>query len=405
MTYQETIDYLFSKLPIFQRIGASAYKANLDNITKLCDAIGNPQDKIKTIHVAGTNGKGSVCHYLASICQEAGYKTGLFSSPHLVDFRERIKINGVLIPESEVVRFVSEIQPNIEEQNPSFFEVTTAMGFWFFQQQQVDIAIIETGMGGRLDSSNIILPLVSVITNIGMDHTQFLGDSYEKIATEKAGIIKPSVPVIIGEFQAETYPVFETIAKNNHAPLYLAENENCQYQSPLLGDFQLKNVTTAVAAIRQCGELSFNENAIQAGITKVIANTGLRGRWEVLQEKPKVICDVGHNKEAMNYLVKELEKENYLNLHIVLAMVNDKSHDEIFTLLPKHATYYFSQATIPRALDKEKLAELGAKHELKGNTYSSLKEAYASALNHANEKDLIFVGGSFFTVAEILETV
>lgn len=407
MTYQQTTDYLFSKLPVYQNIGGKAYKANLDNIKALCSELKHPQESIKTIHIAGTNGKGSVAHFLASIFQEQGYKTGLFTSPHLFDFRERIKVDGQMISESAVVEFTSKLKPYIESEQPSFFEVTTAMAFWYFEQQKTDIAIIETGLGGRLDSTNIITPEISVITNIGLDHTQFLGNTLREIAFEKGGIIKNEIPVVIGEHQEETYNVFQEIAQLKKAPIYLADEIGEDYIkiSPLKGVYQEKNLATVLSALdvleKEMG-YAFDEKNMKSGIERVVQNTGLRGRWEVIQTSPRVIVDVGHNKEAFLYISEMLKKEQYKQLHVVLGMVADKNHDEVLELLPDKADYYFTQPNIERALNAESLKTKADNHGLKGDVFSSAEEAYRQALQAATAEDLVFVGGSVFTVGEVL---
>ncbi|MDR0436767.1 MAG: bifunctional folylpolyglutamate synthase/dihydrofolate synthase [Bacteroidales bacterium] len=412
MTYAETTDYLFSALPMYQRIGASAYKANLDNTIKLLAELNNPETKFKSIHVAGTNGKGSTSHMLASIFQTAGYKTGLYTSPHLKDFRERIKIDGVCIPEQNVVDFVEKNRGLFDDIKPSFFEMTVALAFDHFAKEQVDIAIIEVGMGGRLDSTNAITPLLSVITNIGLDHTQFLGDTLEKIAAEKAGIIKPKIPVIIGETNEKTAPVFLEIAKQNHSEIVFAdqhfvETHGCaslHADCDLQGIYQKKNIKTALSAIfsikNQFKNLS--ENAIQEGLANVVKNTGLMGRWQIIGEKPLIVCDTGHNEDGIKQILQQIEQTPHHRLHAVFGVVNDKDVTTILLLLPKHATYYFCKANLPRALSETDLQEQAQKFGLQGDAFSTVREALETAKKSAHPNDLIWVGGSTFVVADVL---
>ncbi len=428
MTYQETLDYLYSQLPMFTRIGSAALKPNLNNTIALCEALGNPQEKIKTIHIAGTNGKGSTSHMLASILQEAGYKTGLFTSPHLIDFRERIRVNGAMISEEKVIDFVKQHKALFEQIKPSFFEWTMALCFEQFASEKVDIAIIETGLGGRLDSSNIIHPLLSIITNIGWDHTDLLGNTLEAIAAEKAGIIKVKTPVIIGEYQSETFPVFLAKAQELESPITLANQKvnilyfksnlyqavfDVQFQfgelwknvdCDLNGQYQQKNIGTVLAAIEPIRNAGFiiSDQAIQNGLSHVKSNTHLMGRWQVLNTLPLTICDTGHNVDGIAYVVKQLEAQNFNELHFVLGMVKDKEISKVLALLPKKATYYFTRASIPRALEENELQAQAIQFGLQGKTYDSVKEAKAAAEKAAGEKDLIFIGGSTFIVAEAL---
>ena len=405
MTYQETVDWMFQQLPMYQQLGSKAYRVNLSNIEKLSAHLKDPHKKFRTIHVAGTNGKGSVSHMLASVLQESGFKVGLYTSPHLKDFRERIKINGKEISEDAVVRFISENKAFLEKGNFSFFEMTVGMAFEYFSAQQVDVAVIEVGLGGRLDSTNIIHPELSVITNIGFDHTAMLGNTLSAIAGEKAGIIKKEVPVVIGETHPETLPVFIKTAERSNAPLFLAEEyEGEIVASDLKGSYQQKNIRTVLASIELLKEKgwSINPEVAEKGLKNVVRNTGLRGRWDVLQEKPKVICDTAHNKEGLVYAMKQLQEEKFNSLHIVLGVVNDKDLSAVLPLLPEFATFYYCRPNIPRGLDAEILKEKATEFGLKGGAYSSVSKAYESALNAAGESDVVYVGGSTFTVAEII---
>ncbi|TYA58227.1 bifunctional folylpolyglutamate synthase/dihydrofolate synthase [Formosa maritima] len=405
MTYQDTVNWMFSRLPMYQRQGKSAYKADLKNTLLLAEHLKNPQNKIKTIHVAGTNGKGSTSHMLASIFQEAGYKVGLFTSPHLKDFRERIKINGKVVSKSFVIGFVKSNRAFLESQNLSFFEMTSGMAFDYFAKQKVDIAIIEVGLGGRLDSTNIITPEVSVITNIGLDHTQFLGNTLKAIALEKAGIIKPNVPVIIGETQEETTNGFIDIAKKNHSEIYFADTLiHGVFPCDLKGLYQQKNIKTVLQTIQVLNSTSFSisEKQIKNGLLHVVKNTGLQGRWQILQEQPKVICDTAHNREGLNYIVKQLEEEAYSHMHIVFGVVNDKDLSSILHVLPKKATYYFCKPDVPRGMEVGLLQKEFLNAGYTGSSYMSVNEALIAAKKNASERDLIYVGGSTFVVAEII---
>jgi dihydrofolate synthase/folylpolyglutamate synthase len=404
MNYQDTISWMFKQLPMYQNQGKTAFKKDLSNTLLLSNHLKNPECKFKSIHVAGTNGKGSTSHMLASVLQEAGYKVGLYTSPHLRDFRERIKINGKEVNKQFVIGFIKRNRVFFEQHQLSFFEMTVGMSFDYFARQHVDIAVIEVGLGGRLDSTNIILPEVSVITNIGFDHTQFLGSTYEAIAKEKAGIIKSSIPVVIGETQEETKAVFLDIAKANASDIYFAEDFNSNYTSDLKGSYQKHNIKTATSALRVLGKKSFNvsEENIKKGLQNVIKNTGLKGRWQVLQLEPKVICDTAHNKEALTYIVKQLAQENYNKLHMVFGVVNDKDVDSILPLLPKEATYYFCKPNVPRGLDAEILKHYFIREGFKGKAYNSVKMALDAAKMVANPEDLIYVGGSTFVVAEVV---
>lgn len=405
MNYQQTLEFLFQQLPMYQRQGKSAFKKNLDNTIYLCKTLGFPERKFKSIHIAGTNGKGSVAHMLSSIFQEAGYKTGLYTSPHLKDFRERIKVNGKMIEEQEVVEFVQNFQSKFTQVNPSFFEWTVALAFYYFAQQSVDIAIIETGLGGRLDSTNVIKPILSIITNIGFDHTDILGETLEQIATEKAGIIKKETTVVIGNPSGQK-AVFNHKANIENANIFYAENlkDTPPLISDLKGDYQNENKQTVFASwlvLRQMGwQISYPQ--LKNGLQKVVENTALQGRWQKIQSNPKIIADTAHNKEGLNIVIAQLLKEKYNRLHIVLGLVKEKDVNQILQLLPRNAIYYYCEAAIPRALDVTILAEKAAEVGLKGNIYKHVNEALEAAKKMAQKDDLIYVGGSNFVVAEIL---
>ncbi|TDE42446.1 bifunctional folylpolyglutamate synthase/dihydrofolate synthase [Flavobacterium rhamnosiphilum] len=406
MNYQETINWMFNQLPMYQLQGASAYKKDLTNTHLLIAHLDNPQEKIKCIHVAGTNGKGSTSHMLASILQEAGYKVGLYTSPHLKDFRERIKINGKDISEEFVTDFINEHKSFFESNDMSFFEMTVGLAFDYFAKEKVDIAVIEVGMGGRLDATNIITPLVSVITNIGLDHTQFLGNTLEAVAFEKAGIIKPNIPVIIGEYTPETKPVFLAKAKECNSEIYFASELISEtYPSDLIGDYQIHNKKTVlqtVSILNSQNEFKITPESTKSGLLNVVKNTGLQGRWQQLGEFPKVICDTAHNKNGLEIVLNQIQKEDFDTLHIVLGVVNDKDLDEILPLFPKKANYYFCKPNIPRGLDVLILKQKAATFELKGEVYNSVPEAYQKAIENAEKSDFIYIGGSTFVAAEIL---
>ena len=405
MNYPDTIQWLFSQLPMYQRQGKQAFKKDLANIIAFDNYMGQASQKFKSIHVAGTNGKGSVSHFLASILQESGYKTGLYTSPHLTDFRERIRINGQMIRKNCVINFVKRHQKFFDKHRLSFFEMTVGMAFEHFTKKHVDIAVIETGLGGRLDSTNIIRPELSIITNIGFDHINMLGDTLAKIAEEKAGIIKPNTPVIIGRKQTETYPVFEQIAHLNNAPLIYAEDfKTNQYKSGLKGNYQQENMRTVVAAVQQLRQQGWHipDSAIKAGLKNVVKNTELRGRWDILQTNPLVIADTAHNQDGLTLVMKQLLETPHKNLHMVLSFVNDKDLNKILPLFPKNANYYFSKAQIPRALDEKFLQQKASEYGLSGQSFTNIIQAYQAAKQAAGSDDLIFVGGSTFTVAEVL---
>ncbi|WP_028888602.1 bifunctional folylpolyglutamate synthase/dihydrofolate synthase [Tenacibaculum ovolyticum] len=402
MTYQETLDWMFAQLPMYQRQGKTAFKKDLTNIKALSDKLGNPEKVFKTIHVGGTNGKGSTSHMIASILQEAGYKVGLYTSPHLKNFTERIRINGIEIPDENIVAFISENKEFLEKQKVSFFEMTVGMAFDYFADQKVDIAIIEVGLGGRLDSTNIITPEVSVITNIGLDHTQFLGETLPEIAYEKAGIIKQGIPIIIGEKQEVIKQVFLTKAKDCNSEILFASDEEGDYKTDLLGDYQSKNILTAVKTVKQLKGFIILEKHIEKGLLNVVKNTNLKGRWQILEYEPKIICDTAHNKEGLNYTLKQLQNEKYENLHIVLGVVSDKKLNEVLPLFPKNATYYFCKPDIVRGLSEKKLKEQASEYNLIGESFVSVSQAFGVAKLKAESQDVIYIGGSTFVVAEVL---
>jgi len=400
MDYKRSVEYLFQRLPMYQRSGIAAYKKDIGNIIKACKILNNPQKKIKTIHIAGTNGKGSTAHMLASIFQEAGYKTGLYTSPHLKDFRERIKINGKTIDKKYIINFIKENQLEFEKINMSFFEFTVAMAFNYFTESKVDIAIIETGLGGRLDSTNIINPELSIITNIGLDHTNLLGNTIEKIAFEKAGIIKKNTPIIIGRKQDKTKEIFKSIAKEKNAKLYYNDNPK-NITTDVKGDYQNENIGTAIKAIEVLNWNISNEQ-INKGINNILKNTGLEGRWQKLSENPLTICDVGHNEDGIKNILRQIEKTKFNKLHFIFGSVNDKVLTNVFKLLPKKAKYYFCAAKIDRALQTNILKQRAEEFNLYGDEFSSVNQAYINAKENASKDDLIFIGGSTFIVAEVL---
>lgn len=404
MTYKETLEWMFAQLPMYQHQGASAYKKDLANTLLLSAHLKNPERSIKAVHVAGTNGKGSVSNMLASILQEAGYKVGLYTSPHLKDFRERIKINGKDIPEQYVVSFIRDNKSFFEQQQLSFFEMTVGLAFKYFEDEVVDVAVIETGMGGRLDSTNVITPLMSVITNIGLDHTQFLGSTLEAIASEKAGIIKPGIPVVIGEYTHETKPVFIRKAEECSAPIYFAsESIYGEYQSDLTGDYQQQNRKTVLKTIELLQNHFFiSEDNIREGLSHVMANTGFMGRWQKIHSKPDAYCDTAHNSHGLKIVLNQIAKQEFETLRIVFGVVNDKDLTDILPLMPKKALYYFCRPNIPRGLDAVSLKEISTGYGLGGEVYNSVAVAYSAALNDSSENDFIYVGGSTFVVAEIL---
>ncbi|WP_293526216.1 bifunctional folylpolyglutamate synthase/dihydrofolate synthase [Prevotella sp.] len=425
MDYKQTVEYLFNSTPVFEKVGASAYKEGLSNTLALDRHFGHPHTHFKSIHIAGTNGKGSCSHTLAAILQSAGYKVGLYTSPHLVDFRERIRVNGVCIDEQYVIDFVENERHFFEPLHPSFFELTTALAFKYFAEQKVDIAIIEVGLGGRLDCTNIITPLVSVITNISLDHTMFLGDTLAKIAKEKAGIIKHEVPVIVGEANDETRPVFERVAREHNAPIVFAEDSSDvvsakvdrlsgidyittgygNFKGALGGSYQVKNANTILHVVDLlCSRnMSISKACVQKGFAEVCTLTGLMGRWQTVRRQPLVVCDTGHNEGGWQYLGKQILQPECKTRRIVFGMVDDKDIDHVMNHLPKNAVYYFTRATTHRAIPETKVQEYGKQHYLQGNCYGSVAEAYEAALSDADPQDFIFVGGSSYVVADFLE--
>ena len=429
MNYAETIDYLFHRLPMFSREGISAYKKDLTNTLALCEALGNPQHKFKSVHIAGTNGKGSTSHMLAAIFQEAGYKTGLYTSPHLHDFRERIKINGKVCGEEFVIAFTEKIQPLIEKINPSFFEITVAMAFEYFAQNQVDIAIVEVGLGGRLDSTNIITPELSIITNIGMDHMNLLGNTLEEIAWEKAGIIKQHVPVVIGEVLPETRNVFDQAGKfsaisyaqekryvadwlfeTHHLQVTIVEKDENRYESFLLdlpGYYQTNNLITVLESCKILAKLGWElpPLVIRKALQHVKQLTGLHGRWELIHQYPHVVLDVGHNVDGINAINQQLELMNFGKLHIIIGMVKDKDFLSVLKLLPVYARYYFTKAAIPRAMDELALQSAASEFNLKGSSHINVNDALTEAMKNAAADDLILVCGSVFLVGEVDSTL
>ncbi|MFZ9661858.1 MAG: bifunctional folylpolyglutamate synthase/dihydrofolate synthase [Chitinophagaceae bacterium] len=427
MNYQESINLLYSKLPMFSRLGASAYKKDLHNTLELCNRLQNPQHKIKTIHIAGTNGKGSVSHMLASILTAAGYKTGLYTSPHLHDFRERIKVNGVMISKEYVIEFTKRTHQWFDEIEPSFFELTVAMAFSYFEEQQVDIAVIETGLGGRLDSTNVIIPELSIITNIGWDHMNILGNTLEKIAFEKAGIIKRNVPVVIGQTQSHSDTLFKSIAVEKNVAIQFADQSNTiknhqwlngklmitvqnistasqeNYTLDLPGIYQLKNVLTALESVNVLKTLGWkiNEEHKKSGLSSVVSSTGLHGRWEIIHNEPMVVLDVAHNEDGIKMIKHQLENISFEKLHIIFGMVNDKDSDKVLSLLPKEAQYYFTKANIPRAMDQNELHKKATAYQLQGNSYENINAAIKETMFKAKKEDLILVCGSVFLIGEV----
>lgn len=408
MDYQDTLAYLYNSVPMFQQVGSAAYKSGLENTLALDEHFGHPHRQFKTIHIAGTNGKGSCSHTIAAILQSAGYRVGLYTSPHLVDFRERIRVNGTPISKEEVVRFVEQERAFFEPLQPSFFELTTALAFKHFAESKVDVAVIEVGLGGRLDCTNIITPVLSIITNISLDHTQFLGHTLAEIAAEKAGIIKQNIPVVIGETTPETRPVFERKAQEVGAPIYFAEeNANTDYQEvdyELKGLYQQKNIRTiftALPLLRQAGFI-FSQEDVCHGCAHVTELTGLMGRWQKLQDSPTMVCDTGHNVGGMQYIARQLRQQKCRHLHIVIGMVNDKDISGVLALLPKEAKYYFTRASVKRALPEDQLRQLAVAAGLRGDCYPDVPTAVKAALAQSTPEDFIFVGGSTFVVADLL---
>ncbi len=427
MTYKSTLDYLYQRLPMFHRVGAAAYKANLDNTIEICKLLKNPQRKFKSIHIAGTNGKGSSSHMLAACFQKAGYKTGLYTSPHLKDFRERIRINGKMIGCATVTSFVKKYKNEFEKIQPSFFEWTVGLAFHYFAEEKVDIAIIEVGLGGRLDSTNIIQPIASLITNIGMDHTNLLGNTLKKIAAEKAGIIKAACPVVVSQFQGEVATVFKKKAIEEKTSLLFANKEyelvahtwdkdflHClvqhkiskdieAYKLDLTGSYQLKNLLGVLSTLdiaRKKGYKKLTKPVVRAALGQVKKLNKLMGRWQILSKSPLIVADTGHNVDGIKEVVKNIERQHYRKLHLVIGMVNDKDIKEVLDLLPAQAAYYFTKANIPRAMNEKELQQLAKQQGLSGKAFPTVKEAITAAKNKATEQDLIFIGGSTFVVAE-----
>lgn len=406
MDYAETLQWLYAQLPMYQRVGGAAYKADLTNTLLLDAYLGHPHTSFSSLHVAGTNGKGSVSSMLASVLQEAGYKVGLYTSPHLKDFRERIKINGQCIPETAVVSFVEQHRSFFESHSLSFFEMTVGLAFDFFKREKVDIAVVEVGMGGRLDSTNIIRPLLSIITNIGFDHMAFLGNTLPKIAAEKAGIIKENIPVVIGEYQPDTLPVFEKIAHQKNAPLYKAySTDTTGYKTDLKGIYQEHNLKTALTSLQlliAVGRFSISQKQLSNGLEHVVKNTGLLGRWQYLQHRPKIIADTAHNAEGLSCVMQQLATEVIADLHMVVGFVSDKDLQSIVSLFPKNARYYFCKPDVPRGRDAQEVSDLFAENGMTGKVYNSVTNALEAAKEKATAEDVIFVGGSTFVVAEVV---
>ena len=426
MTYEETIDYLFHATPVFENVGASAYKEGLTNTLALDNHFNHPHRQYKTIHVAGTNGKGSCSHTLASILQTEGYKVGLYTSPHLIDFRERIRVNGQCIDQDRVIRFVEEERSFFEPLHPSFFELTTALAFTYFAEQKIDVAVIEVGLGGRLDCTNIITPILSIITNISLDHTQFLGNTLPLIAKEKAGIIKNRIPVVVGETTAETKNVFEEVAKQHDAPLIFAEDDNeiiasrydnalqervyktqsfGEIHGDLMGNYQDKNANTVLNAVKMLKNydlIKLSDNSIRQGFKQVSTTTGLLGRWQCIQKSPATYCDTGHNVGGWTYLSQQLAQQDCAQMRIVFGMVDDKDLSTIMKMLPQNAQYYWTQPSCQRAFPVEKVAQLGRENHLHGKAFPTVNEAYQAAMHDADAQDFIFIGGSSYVVADLL---
>ena len=402
-TYKETLKWMFSKLPMYQRQGAAAYRSGLDKIKLLDLYLGHPHKNFKSIHIAGTNGKGSTSHIIASILQTAGYKTGLYTSPHLLDFKERIKVNGNEISPEEVMIFINSNKPYFEKENFTFFEMSVALAFWHFSKVNVDYAIIEVGLGGRLDATNIITPVLSIITNIGLDHTQFLGKTHQKIALEKAGIIKNGVPIIIGEKDIKTEKIFKDVSRKSKAPLYFAKKTTKYFASDLKGFYQKKNIQTVITALNQLPSFNLDNSIIKKGLKRVVDNTGLKGRWQVLQNSPKVILDVGHNKEALRSIARQINEISYNKLYLVMGFVKEREVDSLLSLFPKEASFYLSSPNVERAMPLPILKKLLKPLDLKINYFKSIPIAYQTAISNSDTDDLIFVTGSTFVVADILE--
>ena len=403
MNYKETVDWLFNQLPVYQIDGVFKYKLDLSSIKLVCKKINNPQNNFKSIHIAGTNGKGSTSHMLASILQESGYKVGLYTSPHLKDFRERIRINGKKIEKDFIVSFVEDQLNFFNYNNISFFQITVALAFEYFSKSKVDIAIIETGLGGRLDATNIIIPELSIITNIGKDHSEFLGDNIKDIANEKAGIIKKEIPVVISEYQKEVFSVFKETALKLNSNIYMASEEYFEeYNTDLNGEYQKKNIKGVIKGLSILNNFKISKNDIKIGLLNVMNNTGLKGRLELINNSPKVLVDVGHNIEAFRAIIKYLETVIYQNIKLILGFVKGKDFEKILDILPRDAIYYFCKPNVSRGLPTDELLEYSKKIGLKAKKFSSVKLAYSSCLKDSDKDDLIFIGGSNFVVAEII---
>lgn len=404
MNFKQTVNWLYDQLPVYQRDGFFKHKLNLDSIKAVCNKLNNPQNNFKSIHVAGTNGKGSSSHMLASIFHEAGYKVGLYTSPHLDSFRERIKINGLMISEHDVIDFVKNNKSYFSNNKISFFEMTVAMAFDYFSNSQVDIAIIETGLGGRLDATNIIDPILSLITNVGLDHQEFLGTEIRKIAFEKAGIIKNNIPVVISEYQQDIHDIFLNKAKKMNSSIFLTDDfDESEYPTDLNGCFQKKNIKGVVKVIELISEFNIKDKIIKKGLLNIVKNTNLRGRWDVINKNPKVVLDVGHNLHAFKENLKMFNNLNYNKLRMVIGFVKGKDFIKILKLLPKSAVYYFCQPNNSRALPVEQIYDYSKKIKLKANSFSSVKSAYKASLNDSNQNDFIYVGGSNFVVADLIK--
>ncbi len=402
-TYNETVEWLYHKLPIYQRIGASAYRPGLERIDKMVDYLGNPHNKFQSIHIAGTNGKGSTAHLIASVFQQSGYKVGLYTSPHLKDFSERVRVDGTAVERKEIIDFVTQHKNYFETHKSSFFEMTVGLAFDRFAFHQVDVAIIEVGLGGRLDATNIINPVLSVITNIGLDHTQFLGDSRSAIAREKAGIIKNKIPILIGEKDAETQPVFEEVTKQCGAPIHWANDlVEVVYESDLLGEYQKENIRLAQAAVQLLPQFEISQKNCKKGLLSVVKNTGIKGRWQCIGSAPMIIADVAHNKEAISQVVSQILKQSYHTLHLVLGFVQDKEIMPIVSLIPDEAKLYLCSANNPRSLKLNNLEKYIMNKTSQYSTHSSVAAAFSAAKNNAKSSDFIYVGGSTFVVAEVL---
>ena len=402
-TYKETLKWMFSKLPMYQRLGPAAYRSGLDSIKLLDLYLGYPHKNFKSIHIAGTNGKGSTSHMIASVLQAAGYKTGLYTSPHLLDFKERVKVNGIEISPDEVVIFINSNKSYFEKEKFTFFEMSVALAFWYFSKVKVDYAIIEVGLGGRLDATNIITPVLSIITNIGLDHTQFLGKTHKKIAFEKAGIIKNRIPIIVGEKDIKTEDTFIEISRKLNAPLYFVKNTSANFTSDLKGFYQIKNIQTVITAFNHLPDINLDNSIIKKGLNRVVENTGLKGRWQVVQNSPKVILDIGHNREALTLISQQLNEISYGKLYLVMGFIKEREINSLLSLFPKEANFYLSSPNIERAMPLKILKSFLESSDLKINYFKSIPIAYKMAISNSGPDDLIFVTGSTFVVADILE--